>query len=297
MTVLVIGEALVDIIDGRRRPGGSPMNVAIGLGRLDVPTVLHTSLGDDEAGRLLETHVRASGVALTPQSRGTASTSVAEVSIDGTGAPTYRFAITWDPDPVDVATGRYSAVHVGSISAMMRPGTSVLDAVLDVSRASALLTYDLNVRPALMGTPGPARARAEQIIACVDVVKASDEDVAWLYPGLPADRVVERWLAAGARLAVLTCGARGARAATATTAVEVAAAEVHVRDTVGAGDSFMAGILAALDDAGLLTAAGRGRLPALDREELRRVVGFGIRCAAVTVTREGADPPWRVDVL
>ncbi|WP_238013509.1 PfkB family carbohydrate kinase [Dactylosporangium sp. AC04546] len=296
MTVLVIGEALVDVIDGRRRPGGSPMNVAIGLGRLGVPTVLHTRLGDDEDGQLLETHVRASGVALTPQSRGTAPTSVAEVSIDGTGSPAYRFAITWDPEPVDVAAGRYRAVHVGSISAMMRPGTSVLDAVLAASRASALLTYDLNVRPAIMGAPGPARARAEQVIACVDVVKASDEDIAWLYPGRPADQVFERWLAAGAKLAVLTRGARGARAATAATAIEVTAADVPVRDTVGAGDSFMAGMLAALDDAGLLTAAGRRGLPALDREDLRSVIDLGMRCAAVTVTREGADPPWRADL-
>lgn len=115
--------------------------------------------------------------------------------------------------------------------------------------------------------------------------------MAWLYPDLSVAQVIERWLALGARLAVLTLGAKGATAATAATAVNVDAPSVVVRDTVGAGDSFMSGLIAALDRRELLTVSGRTRLPHLDEETLHAIVAFGVQCSAVTVTREGADPP------
>jgi fructokinase len=293
--VLIVGEALVDVIDGQQRPGGSPMNVAVGLARLGIPTVLHTSLGQDDAGQLVARHLRASGVTLTAGSWGAGSTSVAEVRLDPLGVATYRFDIAWDPQPVDAA-GTFRAVHVGSISAMMPPGAAAVDAVLSDRRSSAMLSYDINVRSALMDGPALARARAEAIIAGIDVVKASDEDIAWLYPGLSADGVVERWLGLGSKLAVLTLGARGARTGNARTGVEVVAPPAPVRDTVGAGDSFMAGLLAGLDELGLLNAAGRASLPSLGEAELRVITGMGVRCAAVTVTREGADPPRRTDL-
>lgn len=296
MSVLVIGEALLDVVDGRRRPGGSPMNVAVGLARLGVATVLHTSLGDDPAGQLVAEHVRASGVRITPESWTSRPTSVAEVQLDGLGNAAYRFDITWDPAPVTAAPACFHAVHIGSIGGVLQPGASVADTILDSARGWALRSYDVNVRPAIMGGRDRLRRRVEDLVARIDIVKASDEDVAWLYPSLTAERVLDRWLALGARMAVLTRGPQGARAVNARTAVDVEAPPADVRDTIGAGDSFMSGLLAALDDLGVLDGAGRHRLPALGDRRLREVVEFAVRCAAVTVAREGADPPRRADV-
>jgi fructokinase len=296
MSVLVIGEALLDIVDGKGCPGGSPMNVAVGLARLGVTTFLHTSLGNDGAGQLVAEHLRTSGVHITPESWTSRPTSVAEVQLDSVGNATYRFDITWDPAPITTAPTNFSAVHIGSAGGAMQPGASIADTILDSSRASAMLSYDLNIRPAIMGNRDSVRERAENLLARIDIVKASDADIAWLYPSLPAERVLEHWLALGPRLAVLTRGAQGARAINAKTAVDVSAPPANIRDTIGAGDSFMSGLLAALDDLGLLDRAGRDSLPTLRDKRLSKILDFAARCAAVTVTREGADPPLRADV-
>jgi fructokinase len=295
MSVLVMGEALLDIFDGRRRPGGSPMNVAVGLARLGVTTVLHTALGSDDAGQLIAEHLRASGVHLTPESWTSRPTSIAEVQLDSAGNATYRFGVSWNPAPIP-ASADFCAVHVGSIGGVIPPGASVADTILDSSRPSAMLSYDLNIRPAIMGNRDSIRERVENLVARVDIVKASHEDVGWLYPALPVERVLEHWLAFGTRMAVLTRGAKGARAINATTAVDVTAPTADVRDTVGAGDSFMSGLLAALDDLGVLDRAGRDCLPTLSDQRLREILDFAVRCAAITTTHEGADPPRRADV-
>ncbi|WP_203918827.1 PfkB family carbohydrate kinase [Rugosimonospora africana] len=296
MSVLVIGEALLDVFDGKRRPGGSPMSVAVGLARLGLTTVLHTCLGNDDTGQLVAEHVRASGVHITPESWTSRPTSVAEIQLDSAGNATYRFDITWDLAPITATSADFRAVHIGSIGGVMHPGASVADTILDSRRPSTMLSYDLNIRPAIMGSRDSIRERAESLIARTDIVKASDEDIAWLYPSLPAERVLERWLALGARLAVLTRGAQGARAVNAKAAVDVTAPPANIRDTIGAGDSFMSGLLAALDDLGVLNVAGRDSLPTLSDQCLRDILDFAVRCASVTVTREGADPPLRADV-
>jgi fructokinase len=272
------------------------MNVAVGLARLGVPTVLHTCLGDDTAGRLVAEHLCASGARITPESWTCRPTSVAEVRLDGFGNATYRFDITWDPAPITSAPVRVHAVHIGSIGGVLQPGASVADTILDSVHDSALRSYDVNIRPAVMGGRDRLRRRVEDLIARVDIVKASDEDVAWLYPSFPAERVLDRWLALGARMAVLTRGPRGARAVNARTAVDVEAPPADIRDTIGAGDSFMAGLLAALDDLGVRAGAGRDCLPAPGDRRLREIVEFAVRCAAVTVARAGADPPRRAEV-
>ncbi|MEV6964022.1 carbohydrate kinase [Hamadaea sp. NPDC051192] len=293
MSILVIGEALLDIVNGQRRPGGSPMNVAVGLARLGLTTVLHTSLGGDDAGRLVERHLVASGVHITPESWTSRPTSVAEVQLDRFGNATYRFDITWDPAPITAAPEGVQAIHVGSIGAVLPPGASAVDAILDTGPAVAIRSYDLNIRPGIMPSQEVVRQRAENLIARTDIVKASEEDVAWLYPARAPEQVLEHWLGIGARMAVLTRGGQGARAINATTTVDVAAPPTNVRDTIGAGDSFMAGLLAALDDGGALD---RERLSTLSEEQVRGIMEFAVRCASVTVTREGADPPVRADV-
>jgi fructokinase len=160
-------------------------------------------------------------------------------------------------------------VHVGSIGAALEPGATLVERLVTSSRPSATISFDPNVRPQLMGSAETARPRIERLVALADIVKASDEDLAWLYPGADVTEVVDRWLALGPALMV---------------------------DTIGAGDSFMAGLLAALSDRGLLGAARRSALRELSASDLTEVVGFAARCAAITVSRPGADPPTRADL-
>ena len=194
---LVLGEALIDVVrspDGAvaEHPGGSPANVALGLARLGHPVSLRTSIGSDDRGALIAAHLEPEGVELAAGSRTDGPTSVAEAIIDATGAATYRFELGWEvasPVSVDGATH----LHTGSIAATLEPGaTAVLDAV-ERARTGATVSYDPNARPSLMGQPQDVRAKIEQIIGLSDVVKASDEDVHWLYDGAAIPEVMRLW--------------------------------------------------------------------------------------------------------
>lgn len=288
MNALVVGEALADIVDSGEQsavyPGGSPLNVAVGLARLGVATTLHTAIGDDPYGRMIGAHLRASGVTLSDASRTGGATSTAEARIGADGSASYRFEIEWAPRPFD--TAGFELVHTGSIGAALAPGAAhVLAGLASASaRPTTLVSFDPNVRPALMGEQPAAQALAERFIALADIVKASDEDVAWLYPGADAEGVLRRWCALGARLAVITRGGAGAIAldAPAGAPIEVAAPATTVVDTIGAGDSFMSGLLAAVLEHGF--------------DDTRALVTFAARCAAITVSRAGAKPPTRAEV-
>lgn len=298
--VLVVGEALVDIVrrdgDDAVHPGGSPLNVAVGLQRLDVPTLLHSSFGADPYGVAIAQHLEASGVAITPGTIGDHPTSVALATIDPAGAASYTFSIEWDPTPLEVAAGSVEALHVGSIGAVLEPGATAVERLLAELRPSATISYDPNIRPQLMGSADAARPRVERLVALADVVKASDEDLAWLYPDAAATDVAERWLALGPALVVVTRGSGGADALTAAGWIRVPAPLTEVADTIGAGDSFMAGLLAALSDRGLLGGDRREALRELSASAVAQVVEFAARCAAITVSRPGADPPTRADL-
>ncbi|GHF13906.1 carbohydrate kinase family protein [Pseudolysinimonas yzui] len=298
--VLVVGEALVDIVrrdgDDAVHPGGSPLNVAVGLQRLEVPTTLHSSFGADPYGVAIAQHLESSGVAITPGTIGDHPTSVALATIDPAGAASYTFSIEWDPAPLQVAAGSVDALHVGSIGAVLEPGATTVERLLAELRASATISYDPNIRPQLMGSADDARPRVERIIALADVVKASDEDIAWLYPDAMVTDVMAKWRALGAGLVVVTRGSDGADAFTAEGPVHVAAPRTEVVDTIGAGDSFMSGLLAALSDLGVLGGDRREALRELSASAVAQVVEFAARCAAITVSRPGADPPMRTDL-
>ncbi|MGB3909098.1 MAG: carbohydrate kinase [Pseudolysinimonas sp.] len=294
--VLVVGEALVDVV--RRdndvvHPGGSPLNVAVGLQRLGVATTLHSSFGADRHGAAIAAHLDASGVSVTPTTIGDHPTSVALATIGSDGAATYTFSIDWRPAPLDVAAGTIDALHVGSIGAALEPGATTVERLLAKLQPTTLISFDPNVRPQLMGSPDAARPRIERIVAVADVVKASDEDLAWLYPDATIPQVMDAWLALGPALVVVTRGGDGAEALTASGAVHVPAPPTQVVDTIGAGDSFMAGLLAALSDRGLLAADRRDALRELPASDIAQIVTFAARCAAITVSRPGADPPTR----
>jgi fructokinase len=293
---LVVGEALIDLI---RRPGqpddarvgGSPLNVAVGLSRLEIPVVLQTRIGCDEHGALIEDHLADNRVALVARSITAEPTSTAIAGIAEDGSASYEFAIDWSISArPDLSP---SLVHTGSIAAVLEPGASVVLATIEALRATATISYDPNVRPQLMGSRESARKRIEEFVELADVVKASNEDLEWLFPGTAPGEVVRRWLRLGPALVVVTLGEGGAYAAARGAAVEIPAPPTTVVDTIGAGDSFMAGLLAALSDAGLLGRNQADRLRKLDAEQLGGLLEFAARCAAVTVSRAGADPPRR----
>jgi fructokinase len=297
--VLVVGEALVDIVlrdgvgvaaAGEEHPGGSPANVALGLGRLGRQVALLTRIGSDARGERLREHLSASGVDLVPGTLVAGPTSTATALLDAFGAARYAFELDWRlPDGVDLPPAR--ALHTGSIAAFLAPGG---DAVLDLVRRTAgraTVSYDPNARPVLMGEAGPARERVEAFVAAADVVKVSDEDLAWLAPGEDVLDVARAWLALGPALVVVTRGGDGALAVCRAGDVSVPAPPVDVVDTVGAGDAFTSGLLDALATAGLLGAERRTVLHAIDRDVLAGAARHAVRVAAVTCSRAGANPP------
>lgn len=290
--VLVVGEALVDVVrgqDGRevRMPGGSAANVAVALARLGRAVTLHTCLGDDTDGAAVADWLAASGVrtslSVIPR------TAVAEAVLDGTGGATYSFAIRWAPAHV---AQHCDVLHVGSIGALLEPGATTVRAAVDRSRATALVTFDPNVRPRLTPDRDAVRRDVEHLVASADVVKVSAEDARWLYPGTPPDAVAGAWARTGPRLVVLTDGPDGARAWTARgDRLDVAAPRVRAVDTIGAGDTFQGALIDGLVAHGCVGDAARRRLDGLDREELAAVLLRAARAAAITVSRAGADPP------
>jgi fructokinase len=298
---LVIGEALIDVVhrpdgDVAEHPGGSPANVALGLARLGHPVSLRTSIGNDARGELIAGHLEPEGVELAPGSRTQGPTSVAEATLDATGAATYHFKLAWEvPEPVPLEGVAH--LHTGSIAATLEPGASVVLAAVERARDAATVSYDPNARPSLMGEPQDVRAKIEQVIGLSDVVKASDEDVLWLYDGAPVPEVMRLWGRLGPTLVVVTRGGEGAVVAVNGVVASMDAPEVKVADTVGAGDSFMAGLISGLLDAGLLGGTeARKRLRGAGMEEVRPAVERALACAAVTVSRAGADPPRRDEI-
>jgi fructokinase len=293
--MLVIGESLVDVVetpDGLLRlPGGSPLNVAVGLARLEVPTLLATELGADDNGRLVADHLAASGVQLAPGAvRAGVRTSTATVGMDEAGNATYTFDLTWDPDlptlPRDVA-----ALHVGSLGTVLEPGRRAVLEVLETSAADeVLVSYDPNLRPGFL----PTWQEVRTVAARADLVKLSEDDLRALHGEDPDVEELARELLAADRteLVVVTHGGSGASAFTAGDAVDVPAPGASVVDTVGAGDSFTAALLAVLDGWDLV-GSERGALDALDRDRLALLLSGAARAAATTVGRRGANPPTR----
>jgi fructokinase len=289
MTFVVAGEALVDIVVPQaggveHAPGGSPLNVAVGLARLGMETLLITSLGDDEHGRLVRSHVEASGVTLSDASVDhDVRTSTATAHLDERGAATYDFDLAWDLPPLPLPEGAI-ALHVGSIGAALRPGRDTVVRLVEEAAARELLvSYDPNMRPAFTPDREQAWADVREVAAASRLVKMSDEDLDFLLPGSTGEDAARTLLGGRTEVVVVTYGGSGAVAFSGGTTVEVPSQHSEVVDTVGAGDSFMAALLAVVAEQGLASEA----------EPLRRQVEAAHQAAAVTVSRRGADPPRR----
>ncbi len=294
---LVVGEALIDVVraaDGTvdEHPGGSPANVALGLARLGREVDLLTWFGDDAHGAAIRRHLESAGVAITPGSDTAERTSVATAELDGNGAATYRFDLSWHvPERWASPPAAPLVVHTGSIAAVLEPGGPDVARILEAHRESATLTYDPNLRPSLMPPADRTRPVVDALVALADVVKVSDEDLAWLEPGEHPLDVARRWATSGPAVVVVTRGGEGATAITAGYELDVAAPRVTVADTVGAGDSFMGGLVDGLWSAGLLGAERRTALREVDEVTLRSVLSRCAEIAAITVSRPGANPP------
>ncbi len=291
MTALVIGEALVDVVaepgkPERRTPGGSPFNVAIGLARLRVPTALLAHVGVDADGDLLLGALEDAGATFVGESAGVTSTAHAELAADGSA--TYRFALEWDPHPAEELSGEppWEAVHVGSLGAFLRPGCELVDHILE-RHPSRLRSFDPNIRPGLVGPPDEARSRVEFIAGRVDVLKLSDEDAAWLYPGVDIADVIALLLALGPGLVAVTRGGDGSLIATRQHTLEITAPRTHVVDTIGAGDAYMSAMLGALIMNGAATVGPEN----LSADSLLEIGAMASRAAAFVVARAGSNPP------
>ena len=301
--VLTVGEALIDVVvapDGARAEhvGGSPANVAIGLAALGHPSRLTAHLADDERGRRIRAHVEGYGVQLTPGSVGAERTSTATAHLDDEGVATYDFDLTWRVGEQDL--DGVAHVHTGSIAATLEPGGSaVVDLAARARMEDATVSYDPNCRPTIMGRPEDTRQRIEEGVGRSDVVKASVEDLEWLYGYAPTQDVVREWGRLGPLLVVVTRGGDGllVHVPTLEETVELPARQVDVVDTVGAGDSFMAGLLSGLLDAGLLgSGAARERLRTATLTDLAPALERAVATATWTVGRAGAAAPGRADL-
>ena len=299
-TVVVIGESLVDIISDPRQPeeiqvhpGGSPLNVAVGAARLGLQTSLVTHFAADRHGLLIGEHLRSNGVHVI--NGGTSPTSTALATLGPDGAADYTFAITWEINNASLralaAIRDSTHVHTGSIATVLPPGDQ---ATLDLVRAAgqhATISYDPNCRPAVSADAAAARRQAELFIAASDVVKASDEDLRWLYPDRTPDETLAAWLELGPAIVALTRGASGPVIVSRQGRVEMAAEPIVVADTVGAGDSYMAALISGLSQLDALGGSGRRRLEGLTLAELRVLAAYANRAAAVTCSRQGANLP------
>lgn len=292
--VVVVGEALVDVVGGLPHVGGSPLNVAVGLARLGCEVTFVGRFGRDEFGSLIDDHLRANGVAclLAPDDK---ASSVAIATLDPTGSAAYEFQLVWELPLVSEwlpgALEGARALHTGSIATVLSPGAgSVLEAVERARAEGVLVSFDPNCRPTITPDASAARSAVETFVALSDVVKASDEDLLWLYPDRSVEESAEAWRRLGPALVVVTRGSAGALGAHAGGLERVAARPVSVADTVGAGDSFMAALLAGVLD------LGDDPLGELTPAAIESLLAQAAAAASITVGRAGANPPTREEL-
>ena len=306
--ILSCGEALFDLFPSTAtdagfvfdaRVGGSPFNVAVGLSRLGCEAALFTGLSTDPLGRRLELTLREEGVDTAYIVSKQNPTTLALVGLDAGGIPHYSF---YGHDAADCSIGEtdlpdlhqsVTAIHFGSYSLVVEPtGASLLEFARR-HRGRKLISLDPNLRLTVEPDVGRWRRRVEAFSAITDLIKVSDEELELLFPGDGIHSAVARWSARGVQLVVVTRGGEGALVSLRGEVFEAPGRTVGVVDTVGAGDSFQAGLLSGLDALGKATKQG---LAQLSLEECRRVVALATEAAAVTCTRRGADLPRRPDL-
>ncbi len=294
MTALIVGEALVDVVqrpgaEPEPHAGGSPFNVAVGLARLDVPTHLAAQLADDAYGDLLRDRLYESDVVLDALEPAPARTSSARATLAEDGSATYAFDLTWDPaalpDP-----GAFEVVHVGSLGTSLEPGAGlVADLVVMADALGVPVSFDPNIRLTVEPDHEAWRRTFEAIAPHATVIKMSDEDAAVLFPGDEPGALAQK-LAADGALVAITLGGDGAVIASSRVVARIEAPRITVADTIGAGDSFMAAVLS------WCAAYSWPSADELDVTELTDLGMYACSAAAITCSRPGADPPRTADL-
>jgi fructokinase len=296
VSIWVCGEVLIDLIpgaDGVRvaHVGGGPANTAKALARLGHDVQFIDGISTDEYGvaarkELLDDEVKLD-LALTSDK----PTCLAIVSLDANGGASYEFKIdgtatfdfnlNWLPDP---SRFKPQVLHIGTLVTVIQPGADVLyDWAMQVAEFAPIV-FDPNIRPSVMGDHDLYEASVEKWAALSSVIKVSDDDMAWLYPGQKYEDVAQRWINDGAALVVVTRGSQGIIGITAEGSVEVDGAKITVADTVGAGDTVGAIIVEAMIEKGILALTG---------DVLKATLHRAAVAAGITCSRKGAQPPYK----
>jgi fructokinase len=301
--IVTCGEALIDMLprkgaDGAAvfQPfaGGSVFNVAIGLGRLGVPTGFFGGLSTDFFGTTLREALEKSRVDVSFANLSDRPTTLAFVTLIE-GQARYAFfdehsagRMLTDADlPAFPAPLR--ALHFGSFSLAAEPCGSAYETLARREHLSRVISLDPNIRPTLIKNRDAHIARIERLVELADIVKLSEDDLAWLAPGAAFDEFAGGWLDRGAKLVIMTRGVEGALARSRRVAVSVPSVKVTVADTIGAGDSFSAALMARLDQHELLT---KSAVATLKEPQVADALAYAAKAASITCSRPGADPPW-----
>ena len=299
--IVTCGEALIDMVpgtttDGRESfvpvCGGAALNSAVALGRLGAKAGIVSGVSTDLFGAMLVDGLRAADVSTDLLVRTDRPTTLAFVRLtDGNAAYTFYDEASAgrmvQPDDLPDLPASVEALALGGISLIPEPCGSAYEALAQRAVRDRIVYLDPNIRTGFIRDESAYRARLERLLAIADIVKVSDEEVDWL-GSKPGD-----WLAAGRSVVIVTQGGDGATVHTKTGTIHAAPPKAEVVDTIGAGDTFNAGFLCALSEAGLLDKA---RLAKADREDLRAALDLGNAAAAVTVSRAGANPPLRSEL-
>lgn len=305
--ILCCGEALIDFLPRSGKDGaavyepfcgGSVFNTAIALGRLGIRTGLFTGLSTDFFGDMLKDGLKASKVDLKFTKVWDKPSTLAFVKLtDGHARYSFfddnsagRMLTKKDLPKLDKTV---AALHFGSISLIPEPGGTTLEALMGREAKSRVISLDPNIRPSQIKNRKSHLARLNRMIAMADIMKISDEDVKWMTGKQDFAAAAKKWLKSGAKIVVITRGGEGVEAYTKSGNISLPAVKVKVADTVGAGDTFTAGLLAALTNAKLLDKAS---LASIGKEDLMAALNFAARAAAVTVSRPGANPPWATEL-
>ncbi len=299
--ILCAGEALIDMLPRETtagesafapHAGGAVFNTAVALGRLGAPVQFFSGLSDDLFGDVLRDQLAQSNVDSSPAATSDRPTTLAFVTLTG-GHATYAF---YDENtagrmitPGDLPDTDADAVFVGGISLAVEPCAATYEALATRASETAVVMMDPNIRPSFIKDEAHYRARIARLLGVCDIVKMSDEDLAWFIPNKSPADAAQELLAGGVKLVCVTEGSKGVTGYTAAHTVFVAANKAEVVDTVGAGDTFNAGVLASLEGAGLLT---KQQVATLDENAIAVALANGAKVAAITVSRAGANPPW-----
>ncbi|MFI8892106.1 carbohydrate kinase [Streptomyces paradoxus] len=303
--ITVLGECVADAFTEpaqarnelalRVLPGGGPANTAVALARLGTPARFLARLSGDVFGRLFRAHLAASGVDLSLAVEAAEPSTLAVAELDARGQAAFSFhaqaTADWQWTGAELAgvdLAGTACVHTGSLALVKEPGAAVVEDFLAAAAPRATISIDPNVRPLLVH-PEVYRARLAHWCGLTDVLRLSEDDLDLLLPGTPPEQACDTWHAAGARLVVITRGADGALASLDGERVQVPAVATPVVDTVGAGDSFTAGLLHHLGTHGLLG----GRLTDLSLADVEAACLFAVRVAALTCSVAGPNPPWQ----